>query len=88
MTYEEAIIEKQKLPSSIVYDNYLNLLVVIAPLNENDFLSYRKYILSGQYEFNDETSKLFSTDGKFCIAGIGQDEGDTFYKVLQTDIKK
>lgn len=82
MTYNDAKLNKGNYPPVIIHEECIELKVVIAPHKPSDFRKYRSHVYRTG-DFGDEISKMFSSDGEFCISAIGRLESDTFFKILQ-----
>lgn len=69
MTFKEALSIKKALPETITY-NKTQMLVYVVPKEENDFNRYMTNFYINP--INDDTARLFSSNGEFTVYGLSK----------------
>ncbi|MGX9987536.1 hypothetical protein [Soonwooa purpurea] len=67
LTYEQAVIEKNKFPSNIVNRKDGEYIIIIAPNSEADFKEFYTYFYNNSSEYTDKLCLEYSKDGKFQV---------------------
>ncbi len=76
LTYDQAVLEKNKYPSNIIRRENEDYMIIIAPNEESDFKKFYEIFKKNHREYTDELCTTYSTDMKYQVR-------EHLYKSLQ-----
>jgi hypothetical protein len=76
MNFEETQKNKKDIGEHYESEDGLEMRVFITPKNEGDFQKYMEYYKNNSID--DEVAKTFSSDSKFLLRGINEDQPGMF----------
>lgn len=90
MTFDEATYDKTNLPNNFIEDE-IEMEIIVIPENTNDQSKYWQFIFTNYADFSDKDAVMFSTNKRFKLGAIGQDNVSgtfLFHNELPEKIRK